>query len=195
MAGKVKRGQVQEEREESKSTILTEDMIQNVHKGCSLSGWGNKEVAEFLGVCTGTVLKWRRKFKEFREAMQAGQDEHAVKLAEGKALTLMTGYHDTSSTVTTYYDADGQVKNSQVTERNEYVPPDAKLLKWFLQNRSPDRWNNNQRIMVDGRVEHKHLSETTEILKNLPTEKLTEMQKMLEEAREDIIDAEYKEVE
>ena len=104
------------------------------------------ELADFFGVSVWTVMRWARQFPEFCSALKAGKEE-------GNARTERSLYHRANGY--TYegekvFQYGGKIIRAKT---REHVPPDPTSLIFFLKNRAPDRWRDQQ--------EHKHRFEET----------------------------------
>jgi hypothetical protein len=121
------------------------EFAKQAHKLCEL-GATDRELAEFFGVTTVTIWRWRCEYKEFCNALVVGK-KHADARVERSLYQRAVGYS---------YDA---VKINQyegtpvITPYVEHVPPDPGSMKLWLCNREPEKWRDKVDIDHSGIVQ------------------------------------------
>lgn len=115
-------------------------------KLCAL-GATDYELADFFGVNTATIYRWRNVHEQFCEAVRAGK-ERSDERVERALFNRAVGYSFESEKV---FQHQGEIIRAPTVE---HVPPDPGAAMNWLKNRNPDTWRDKQEI------EHKGLSVT-----------------------------------
>lgn len=105
-------------------------------KLCAL-GATDFELADFFGVDTRTIYRWKNTHAKFCQALICGK-ERADERVERALFNRAVGYSFESEKV---FQFQGEVIRAPTTE---HVPPDPGAAKLWLTNRRPDDWRDKQ---------------------------------------------------
>ena len=122
------------------------EFAEQAAKLCAL-GATDYEIADFFGVNTSTIYRWRNVHEQFCEAVRAGK-ERSDERVERALFNRAVGYSFESEKV---FQHQGEIIRAPTVE---HVPPDPGAAMNWLKNRNPDTWRDKQEI------EHKGLSVT-----------------------------------
>jgi hypothetical protein len=127
-----------------------------VRKRC-LAGATDVEIAEFLGVSTGTLYRWRADYPEFRAALKTGKNGADQRVAQS-LYHRACGYSSEETEAVKVKDITYENgKKVQESERVELVsvrrrlPLDVRAATFWLKNRRPDLWRDKQDHEVTGK--------------------------------------------
>ena len=103
-----------------------------------LAGFGliDTEIASVIGISTATLNNYKKK-PEFLESLKKGKAKADSKVIESLYLRA-TGYEHED----TYFSNFQGVVTA--TPYMKHYPPDATSMIFWLKNRQPDRWKDNQ---------------------------------------------------
>lgn len=102
-------------------------------------GFGIYLVSKKVGVPERTLRRWLASNAEFREALDAARnicDDRMVRTLYEKA----SGYTIRAVRMFMY---EGQILSQ---EYDEHIPPDARLIEFWLKNRRPNEWREKQSV-------------------------------------------------
>lgn len=119
--------------------------VEQAKKLCAL-GATDYELADFFGVDTRTIYRWKNLHEEFCQALIAGK-ENADARVERALYNRAVGYTFESEKV---FQFQGAVIRAPIAE---HVPPDPSAAKLWLTNRKPEQWRDKQ--------EHEHSGQVT----------------------------------
>ncbi|WP_454917439.1 helix-turn-helix domain-containing protein [Xanthobacter sediminis] len=111
-------------------------------KLCAL-GATDHELADFFGVDTRTIYRWKNVHEGFCQAVTCGK-EMADERVERALFNRAVGYTFESEKV---FQFQGEVIRAPTLE---HVPPDPSAAKLWLTNRRPDRWREKQEHELSG---------------------------------------------
>lgn len=114
------------------------EYVEQATKLCAL-GATDYELADFFGVNTATIYRWRNVHLDFCEAVTCGKaaaDERVARALFNRAV----GYTFESEKV---FQHQGQVVRAATVE---HVPPDPSAAKLWLTNRRPEEWREKQEV-------------------------------------------------
>lgn len=106
-------------------------------KLCHL-GATDYELADFFGVDTRTIYRWKNEFEDFCQAVVIGK-EFADNRVARSLYNRAVGYSFESEKV---FQFQGAIVRSDIVE---HVPPDAGAAFNWLKNRQPDKWRDVSR--------------------------------------------------
>jgi transcriptional regulator with XRE-family HTH domain len=115
---------------------LTDEFIDQAEK-IALLGATDVEIAEILGVTERTLTNWKKKSKEFREALSRGKYLADANVADALYHRAI-GYKATDTKFATFEGA--------ITDEREYTkhyPPDAMACMYWLNNRQRKLFQKN----------------------------------------------------
>lgn len=114
-------------------------LVRLAQRGCT-----QQQAAAEMNVTRRTLQKWFKRWPFLREAWDAAADLPNREV-EATLVDMLTTTERRSERV--HHDAAGNVTGKTVT--TETCPPDAKLLRWFLERRAPKRWaKRTMRVVV-----------------------------------------------
>ena len=117
-----------------------EEFAEQARKLCEL-GATDFELADFFGVDTRTIYRWRNEREEFCQAAKLGKDAADIRV-ERALYNRAVGYTFESEKVFNYQ---GEIIRADTLE---HVAPDPGAALNWLKNRQPDKWRD--------KVEHEH---------------------------------------
>lgn len=129
---------------------LTEEGLIRV-KGWAQDGLTEKQIAQNMGISEATINVWKNRFPEFLESLREGK-EVIDRQVENALLRRALGfeYEETKSTV----EEGGSGQNKRKVEKTKRViPPDTLAAKWWLMNRKPAEWRDQQHTEVSGAID------------------------------------------
>lgn len=127
-----------EKRGKGRPTDYRPQYAAQASKLCAL-GATDYELADFFGVNTATIYRWRNVHEEFCEAVTCGK-ERADERVERALFNRAVGYTYESEQV---FQFRGEVIRAPILE---HVPPDPGAAKLWLTNRRPDVWRDKQEV-------------------------------------------------
>jgi hypothetical protein len=110
------------------------EFVEQARRLCSL-GATDHELAEFFGVDTRTIYRWKNIHRRFCQAVKVGK-EKADERVERALFNRAVGYTYKSQKVFQYQ---GQIVRADI---ENHVPPDPGAAFNWLKNRRPDRWRD-----------------------------------------------------
>ena len=114
----------------------------HARKLCS-GGAINRELAEFFAVSQRTIGNWLARYPEFKEAVRHGRMAADAVIAES-LYEKAKGYE---RPVVKIVEINGEPKEIRYIE---HMPPDARACTFWLRNRRPQNWSeNNEASRVD----------------------------------------------
>jgi len=114
-----------------------------------LAGHTDEESIKYLQISKQTFYNWQNAHPEFRQAVQEGKapvDDDV----ESALLKRALGYQDESTEIIGTDDGNGGIKPKQVRKTRRFVPPDTVACIFWLKNRRPDRWLDEQYFKHSG---------------------------------------------
>lgn len=114
------------------------------------SGTTNDEIAKLLGISRSTLQDYRRKYPEFRAALD-GAKEAADAVVENSAFALANGFVKTIKKPVKRRIADIDV--IEYVDEEIFVPPNPTAQIFWLKNRKPDKWNDKITVEHGGSVD------------------------------------------
>ena len=120
---------------------ITKDGLLKI-QGWARDGLIDKQVAKNMGVADSTLRGWKRRFPEIAEALRKGK-EVVDREVENALYKRALGYWVTETETTTY--SDGTTKT---TEKRRHIVPDTTAQIFWLKNRKPDQWRENNDLTL-----------------------------------------------
>jgi hypothetical protein len=108
------------------------------YKLCRNHGYTDEQLADFFGVTTRAIEKWKVKHPSFGEALRRGKDEFDCEHVEAALLKRAKGFVRKRISKRTYT-RDGKTYTETV-ETAEEVPGNVRAQELWLANRNPRRW-------------------------------------------------------
>ena len=119
-------------------TVFKSEYSEQAAKLCAL-GATDFELADFFGVDTRTIYRWKNTIEEFCHAVTCGKDK-ADERVERALFNRAVGYSFESEKV---FQFQGEVVRAPIVE---HIPPDPSAAKLWLTNRRPESWREKQEI-------------------------------------------------
>ena len=133
------------------------EYVNIVYHACREGGFSDKRLCALLDVAESTLNLWKQKYPDFYEAMVKGKDEFDTGVAEKALLKRVKGYSFTEVTREPLIvkDLDGSkvladAKLSVTKKVRKHVPPNPTSIVFFLKNRAPQRWKDQQEVNLTG---------------------------------------------
>lgn len=142
-------------------------------------GLSDSQIAFNLGISKDTFYRYKKEHSDFSDTLKRGKNVANFKV-ENSLYKKATGYiiHETGAVKVkeTYYDDQGRKCTKEDVKLVDYekeVPADVAAIKFWLINRSPERWKDNPtRAEID------------KALLNMKKDEAGQRKKMLEELDE-----------
>lgn len=115
-------------------------------EGWARDGLTDEQIAHNIGIHVSTLYEWKKKYKEFDEALKKGK-EVVDTLVENALLKRALGYE---------YDEVTEIREEGVlmqkkTVRKQVVPDTTAQIFW-LKNRRPDVWRDKKDIDMNANI-------------------------------------------
>lgn len=111
-----------------------------------LTGWARSltdaDIAKNIGITPKTLIEWKKKYPEIRQALKEGRDVVDIKV-ENALLKRALGYDYTEYVI----DTDGKKKAVK-----KQIPPDVTAMIFWLKNRRPKEWRDKRDVAVEGSI-------------------------------------------
>ena len=126
-------------------TKYKEEYVKQVEKLCLL-GATNEQIADFFSISTSTLYEWGQAHEEFSSALKKGKILADAEIAKS-LYKRANGY--------VAPDLDIKMYNGEIIETPymKHYPPDTAAAIFWLKNRQPKIWRDNQKIEHSGKVE------------------------------------------
>jgi len=113
-------------------TKYREQYNEQARKLC-LMGYTDKDLADFFEVAESTINNWKIEHPSFLESLKAGKEVADAEVT-ASLYERATGY---SHTETKVFNNQGEIVTHDV---KRIYPPDPISIKYWLNNRQPERW-------------------------------------------------------
>lgn len=120
------------------------EFAEEAYRRCLL-GATDEDLAQYFGVNSSMLNRWKQSHKEFRESLRNGKD-YADSFVAASLYRRAIGY---SCQETIAHVIDGQVVLTEVV-RN--YPPDTTACIFWLKNRQPRQWRDKVELEADVNV-------------------------------------------
>ena len=101
-------------------------------EGWAKSGLIDEQIAKNMGIAPSTLYEWKKKSKEFSEALKKGKEVIDFEV-ENALLKRALGYEYEEETY----------ENGILTKKvKKHVPPDTTAQIFWLKNRKPNNWKD-----------------------------------------------------
>lgn len=154
--------------------LKVQPRLVDIKKWCE-EGATNSEIAERLGISEGLWYEYMNKYPILNEFVSLGRSVTNAEV-EKSLYKICTGYEYEEVKTIIEETASGK-KRTRIEKTKKYVPPSSQAIQFWLKNRDPEQWNDKKEFIFDTK-------ENEEARKKL----------FLEMIEEDIIEAEYTEV-
>lgn len=120
---------------------LTKDGL-TLLEGWARDGLTDEQLAHNIGISTGTLYDWKKKFPQISEALKKGKEVVDIQV-ENALLKRALGY-DYQEEKVERSDKDGV----KVTQTLKHIPPDTTAQIFWLKNRRPDKWRGKPEVFM-----------------------------------------------
>ena len=119
-------------------------------------GFIDTEIADFFGVNIDTIYEWKKRHKEFSDALKSGK-RHCDAKVEDALYNRALGYE--------YEEHKEEVseQGKRITITKKQQAPDTTAQIFWLKNRQPERWRDKQEISQKTQVEVKTVDDFDDI--------------------------------
>lgn len=119
-------------------------------EGWARDGLTDEMIAQKIGIATGTLYEWIKKYPEFAEALKRGKAPVDTEV-ENKLLQRARGYEydEITKERLPQYDANGDLIGYAMEETKrvtKQVLPDTTAQIFWLKNRRPDMWRDRREV-------------------------------------------------
>lgn len=101
-------------------------------------GLTDAQIANNIGVATGTLYEWKKRYPEIDESIKKGKRPVDLEV-ENKLFRSAVGYEYEETKTIIDIMPDGS-KKQRVEKMKKYAQPDTSAQIFWLKNRRPDRW-------------------------------------------------------
>ena len=115
-----------------------------------LLGYTDEEMARSFGIGKTTINRWKKEFREFREAVVAGKELADVEVAQA-FFRRAIGYEYPSEKIVTLSIGNGESVVERVPITAVVLPDASAALNW-LKNRQPAKWRDKQEHELSGEI-------------------------------------------
>ncbi|MDM1396076.1 transposase [Myroides odoratimimus] len=124
-----------------------------VVQGWATDGLSDEQIAHNMGIATSTLYEWKKKHREFSEALKKGK-EIVDREVENALLKRALGYKFTEITTErrANYNAKGILEGYEMVETKRVVKevqPDTTAQIFWLKNRKPEEWRDTKVLQGD----------------------------------------------
>ena len=115
-----------------------------VIEGWARDGLTDEQIAKNIGISTGTLYEWKKKYSEFSEALKRGK-EVVDREVENALLKRALGYEYEEVKQIIEKDAKGRDRK-RIEKTIKHVVPDTTAQIFWLKNRKPHEWRDRREI-------------------------------------------------
>ena len=113
-------------------------------EGWARDGLTDEQIAQNMGITPKTLYRWKEEYCQICQSLKKGKE--VVDRAVENAL-LKRALGCTVTEKTTMYDENGEKTSERVVEKD--IPPDTTAQIFWLKNRKPQEWRQNDREVND----------------------------------------------
>ena len=122
-----------------------EELINLLHTGgWARDGLTDEQLAQKMGIATGTLYEWKKSYPEISEALKRGKEVVDIEV-ENALLKRALGYDYTEERVE-ISEKDGR----KVIQNTKHIAADTTAQIFWLKNRRPDRWRDKPMPTAEG---------------------------------------------
>lgn len=145
------------------SEWITEDGIA-VLRDLARSGKTDEKIADEIGIATGTLYDWKKKYPEISEALKKGKRVCDAKVVDA-LFECGVGYYKDEDVLVQNIDGSKTIKKVR-----KWYPPNVTALIFWLKNRRPEEWRDVQKIGLDATIDSPDISKYKDFIKYDDTE-------------------------
>ena len=109
----------------------------------AMAGRIDEEIASEIGVALSKMKEWKKKFTEFRDALEDGK-ARVDGMVENALLKKSLGFKEAA---VKYFKIGGEIIEKHY---DHYYPPETAAIKHWLANRLPKKWRDRVEVDVTG---------------------------------------------
>jgi hypothetical protein len=113
-------------------------------EGWARDGLTDEQLAQKMGIATGTLYEWKKSYPEISEALKRGKEVVDIEV-ENALLKRALGYDYTEERVE-ISEKDGR----KVIQNTKHIAADTTAQIFWLKNRRPDRWRDKPMPTAEG---------------------------------------------
>lgn len=121
---------------------MTEDGL-TILRDLARSGMTDEKIADEIGIATGTLYDWKKKYPEISEALKKGKNIYDAKAVDALC-DCVTGYYKEEDVIVKNADGSGSVKRVK-----KWYPPNVTAIIFWLKNRKPSQWRDRHQQEVE----------------------------------------------
>lgn len=128
-------------------------------EGWARDGLTDEMIAQKIGIATGTLYEWIKRYPEFAEALRRGKAPIDIEV-ENKLLKRALGYEydEITKERIPQYDKDGTLTGYSMEETKrvtKQVEPSVTAQIFWLKNRKPDIWRDKREVKgeLEGKIQ------------------------------------------
>lgn len=113
-------------------------------EGWARDGLTDEQLAQKMGIATGTLYEWKKSYPEISEALKRGKEVVDIEV-ENALLKRALGYDYTEERVE-ISEKDGR----KVIQTTKHIAADTTAQIFWLKNRRPDKWRDKPMPTAEG---------------------------------------------
>lgn len=127
-----------------------EDYLRIAEVVCEEGGLSLRQLGKALGVCAATIIKWKKKYPEFGDAVDRGCQAYDKSTAKNSLQKRLEGYFYNETTSIRVTDSETKISKMVVTKIvKKHMPADVNALTLFLTNRDSENWQYRKTVDVN----------------------------------------------
>jgi len=120
----------------------------DIAKRLAAKGLIDKDIYDALGISEVTGISYKKKFPDFLKSINEGKAE-PNRMVEQKLLERALGFEYKAEKALVVSDGIKNGSHVEVISNKEYALPDVGAMKFWLNNRNPERWKDKQTINLN----------------------------------------------
>lgn len=128
----------------SKFNIINKDQM----KKLALAGWDDSMIADFFSINPDTLYEWKKKNKEFSEALKSWKAEADLKV-ERSLYESACGFRTKCKKAFVVSDGRDSGSHVELIEEEVVFPPNATSIIFWLKNRQPKIWRDKAELDIN----------------------------------------------
>ena len=113
------------------------------------NGFGDGQIANQLGIATGTIYEWCNKYPEFSSALKRGREPANIELKQAMLKAAQGYYVDEEETVAILDVKTKEPKSFRKTTRKKYIAPSPTMQIFLAKNRMPEKYRDKPGEQTD----------------------------------------------
>ncbi len=121
-------------------------------EGWARDGLSDEQISKNIGIHPSTLYDWKNKYNEISESLKKGKDV-ADREVENALHKAAKGYMVTESKTVIEYSPTGQIIGKREDIIKKHISPNTTAQIFWLKNRKPETWRNEERVIVEANPE------------------------------------------